>query len=288
MIMLLNFSLCFSNKDTSEIQQTDSLRYQVDNSNSINSASTDSVEIKVKIFRAQLQDEINELNNTLKILLISFLILAILVVTLIVYIIIDKNGRRNQIIDTITNDNGNSIRLQRWEAKLMNGTGHGQNQKIFDFDRPSTHISSLEDRIRTLERMNSSNQNLNIDRQIIDNDYGSRYREQRTAQYQTNYPEQGQKLYADAIVGDRFNKVVTTSNSDSIYELHLKAASDTTAEFTLFEGNKKQVLRNADKVDGCVKQRINSQPESIQVEKGCAILREGRWFITKKAIVKFI
>jgi TolA-binding protein len=100
---------------------------------------------------------------------------------------------------------------------------------------------------------------------------------------------QPQTLYADAIVGDSFNKVVSISSIETIYELLLKTPSATTAEFTLHEGNKKQVLHNADKVNGCEKQRnINGASVDIQVEKGTAILQDGKWYITQKAKVKFV
>jgi hypothetical protein len=102
----------------------------------------------------------------------------------------------------------------------------------------------------------------------------------------TNKP---QTYYADAIVGDKFNKVVPIPNEESIYELLLNRQSATTAEFTLYEGNKKQVLRNADKVDGCDKTGTNAGATTIQVEKGETMLDDfGKWKITKKAKIKFI
>lgn len=98
---------------------------------------------------------------------------------------------------------------------------------------------------------------------------------------------QPQTLYADAIVDDKFNKVAPNPNEDIIYELLLKSA--TTAEFTVFEGNKKQVLRNADKIDGCEKTGTNSGATGIQVENGEATLDDfGKWQITKKAKIKFV
>lgn len=96
-------------------------------------------------------------------------------------------------------------------------------------------------------------------------------------------------LYADVIIKDKFNKVSSVANETSIYELSLKTSSATIAEFTLYESNKRQVFRNADKIDGCEKIGTNAGATQIQLVKGEAQRDDlGQWRIIKKAKIKFV
>lgn len=96
------------------------------------------------------------------------------------------------------------------------------------------------------------------------------------------------RLYADAIIGGEFHRISEHPNEDTVYEL-LKLSSARIFEFTVYAGSHKRVIDTPDFVDGCEKQRINNQPQEIQVEPGEAILDEyGKWKVTKKANIKFI
>ena len=96
------------------------------------------------------------------------------------------------------------------------------------------------------------------------------------------------RLFADAIIGGEFHRISEQPNEDTVYELQ-KLSSARISEFTVYLGSHKRVIDTPDFVDGCDKQRINAQPQEIQVEPGEAILDEyGKWKITKKANIKFI
>ncbi|MDR2146277.1 MAG: hypothetical protein LBE91_07460 [Tannerella sp.] len=102
-------------------------------------------------------------------------------------------------------------------------------------------------------------------------------------------PSYPQTFYADSIIEGKFNKITNQANVDTVFELLLKKADDRNAEFTIYENAKRRVLKNADFIDGCEKQRINSNPVDLQVENGIATLQDnGKWQITQKAKIKFI
>lgn len=104
--------------------------------------------------------------------------------------------------------------------------------------------------------------------------------------FQQNQPK---KFFADSIVENHFNKISDSANDDTVFELYLKKATDRTAEFSIYENAKRRVLKNADFIDGCDKQKINSNPVDLQIEKGTTVLQDnGKWQITSKAKVKFI
>jgi hypothetical protein len=96
------------------------------------------------------------------------------------------------------------------------------------------------------------------------------------------------RFFADAIIGGEFHRISELPNEDTVYELY-KSSSARIAKFRVYAGSHKRVIDTPDFVDGCDKQKINPQPQDIQVEPGEAILDEnGKWKITKKANIKFI
>ena len=103
--------------------------------------------------------------------------------------------------------------------------------------------------------------------------------------FQQNQPK---KLFADSIVENHFNKITEYVDDDTVFELYLGKGTDFKAEFTIYENAKRRVLKNADFIDGCDKQKINSNPIDLQIEKGVAILQDGKWQISQKAKVKFV
>lgn len=197
---------------------------------------------------------------------ILLFILAVLVIGLLAFIVIDKKGRRDEI--TLTS---RKI-VEKTVAQLKQNQLDVSHAESYD-NETARAITDLQSRVANLEDSKKETERIETAKQ----------EEIKAA---INQPK---TLFADAIVGDRFNKVVPNPNEETIYELLLKTPSATTAEFTLYEGNKKQVLRNADKIDGCEKTGTNAGATNIQIEKGTAVLQEdGKWKITNKAKIKFV
>jgi hypothetical protein len=64
--------------------------------------------------------------------------------------------------------------------------------------------------------------------------------------------------------------------------------SPSKANFGIYTGAYKRVLKNPDFVDGCDKQRINPMAQTLETENGeTAQDNYGKWQITKKAKIKF-
>ncbi|HPE74625.1 MAG TPA: hypothetical protein PLC80_00970 [Draconibacterium sp.] len=101
----------------------------------------------------------------------------------------------------------------------------------------------------------------------------------------SNKPTQ---LYADAIINGEFYRTKEQPNDDTVFELKLTPSAKQ-ATFNIYPEAFRRVIKNPDFVDGCEKQKINPQPNFLEVEKGEATLDDfGKWKITKKAIVKFV
>jgi hypothetical protein len=101
-------------------------------------------------------------------------------------------------------------------------------------------------------------------------------------------PVEPKQLFADAIINSEFHRITEQPNSDTVYELRL-FNSLKKATFIVFVGAYQRVIKNADFVDGCDKQKLASPSQNIEVENGIAELNDsGKWRITKKATVKFI
>lgn len=96
-----------------------------------------------------------------------------------------------------------------------------------------------------------------------------------------------EKRYADTIVNGYFYCVVNVPDEDSIYELLMK--NNKSCEFTVREEEIKRVLRNPDFIDGCDNVRIAATPTTLEIVPGTAELRDdGKWYISKKATVRFV
>ncbi len=95
-------------------------------------------------------------------------------------------------------------------------------------------------------------------------------------------------LYADAIINGEFHKASEQPNDDTVYELKLTPSSRKSS-FYIYHEAYRRVIKNPDFVDGCEKQKINTQPQDLEVENGEGTLDDfGKWKITKKAIIKFV
>ena len=94
-------------------------------------------------------------------------------------------------------------------------------------------------------------------------------------------------FYADSIINGVFNKISETPNEDTIFELK-KTSSAHIAQICIYQEAIKRVIKNPDFVEGCDKQKISLQPQSIEVEAGEATCEEGKWKINKKVKIRFI
>lgn len=95
-------------------------------------------------------------------------------------------------------------------------------------------------------------------------------------------------LYADAIIDGRFHQVTEQPNDDTVYEL-IRVSSARIAMFTIYREAYRRVIRNPDFADGCDKQKVNDEPQSLEMESGEAIMDDlGKWKVTKKAKIKFV
>jgi hypothetical protein len=96
------------------------------------------------------------------------------------------------------------------------------------------------------------------------------------------------QLYADAIINGEFHRIKEHPNEDTVFELKLMPSTQA-AMFCIYRDAYNRVIKNPDFVTGCIRQRINTNPQSLEIEKGEALVDDfGKWKITKKAIVKFI
>jgi len=94
-------------------------------------------------------------------------------------------------------------------------------------------------------------------------------------------------LYADSIIDNTFNRVVETPNEDTVYEI--TKTSIRTATFRIYPDAYKRVIKNPDFIDGCDKQKINSIPQTLEIENGETTQDDfGKWQITKKAKIKLV
>jgi len=202
-------------------------------------------------------------------------VLFLLILALFVFIIPGKKKRRDEILYTLTNKKGNkeTHRLEEWENEIVEKAVHAgqQNQspympKSIDNETKLT-IKDLQKRIADLE---TGNRKIETEQKPV--------------------TPSSKMLYADSIIdGGMFNKITEQHNDDTVFELLLKTPSDKIATFTVYGPAHRRVLKNADFVDGCDKQRLNAQPQNLEIENGEATLQDnGKWLITKKAKVKFV
>lgn len=95
-------------------------------------------------------------------------------------------------------------------------------------------------------------------------------------------------LYADAIIDGVFHRISDKPNLDTVFELNCTSSSRT-AVFGVYPEAFKRVIKNPDFVDGCDKQKINVQPQTLEIETGEATQDDfGKWKVIKKAKIKFV
>jgi hypothetical protein len=227
------------------------------------------------LWAEKIQPKVSELvqpiENKAKLLFILVIVLAVLIIglTVFVFLVIDDKKRfRKRFLYLIDRENGE--RMNSFISKIvLKATPKTDNQPA---------------KINQEELKNMIDEYLSTKQEAE-----QKQQEIRAEQQRVFIQNQPQKLFADAIVENHFNRISDNANDDTVFELYLKKATDRTAEFTVYENAKRRVLKNADFIDGCDKQKINSNPVDLQIEKGTAILQDNsKWQISTKAKVKFV
>lgn len=150
-----------------------------------------------------------------------------------------------------------------------------------DFNTFINENESYEDLVKEVERLRK--ENVWLKSQLT-----------QKSSINVNQPTNQSIKYADSIWPlngvPQFSKVTDNQSIESIYKLTL--ISNRKATFIINTDDPiyyKQILRNADKADGCEKHIITRPPTNLDVTPGEAELNDmGKWIITKKAIVKLI
>ncbi|HPE74626.1 MAG TPA: hypothetical protein PLC80_00975 [Draconibacterium sp.] len=226
-------------------------------------------------------------SNDRKSLLISqnlLYFLAALFLTLIILYVMDKRKRKDEILFVLTGKKRNKEMhpLIEWESGIIEKAVEKAKKQPDDPNVTSIKsefentIKDLQKRIATLEDFNRKEPKGDLNQVKEHTKAAASEPSSRT-------------LYADAIINNVLNKVTEQPNADTVYELLLKTPTDKTATLTVYAEAFRRVLKNADFIDGCEKQRVNKSPINLDVEKGEAQLQDdGKWQIVKKANVKFV
>lgn len=216
--------------------------------------------------------------------------ILLLIVTLIALflladnlIINNKKKRRDDFITALTgNKHVDGInRLKEWQNQLVEKASQ-------EASHNSSEIINLKSKNSVLEQkfLDLRNQLTVLEKQFKESPARMTENNPSALKSQSN---SGKILYADAIVNGEFNRVTGQPNDDTVYELSIKANSPKEADFTIHPDAFRRVLKNADFIDGCDKQRLNMNPGNLEIIKGnAALLENGKWQITKKAEVKFV
>jgi len=216
---------------------------------------------------------------------ILLFVIAVLIMAILVFIIIDKKKRRDEILYTLTGkeSNNDSHRLPEWENKIIEKAVEKANQKKPDDSKQDSTKSKLDSTIKDLQERIAL---LEDSKKTLPDDLSSQVEEQSKAVLSV---PSSKTLYAEAIIDNSLHRITEQPNNDTIFELLLLKPTDKTADLMIFTDAYKRVLKNADFIDGCEKQRINKSPINLEIEKGEAQLQDnGKWQVTKKANVKFV
>lgn len=213
------------------------------------------------------------------------LFLAILMIALLLRFrkelfkwIIQKINLNNQNPEEVYLPKETSKSLELENKRLL------QNIKQWENDNAKLHTENkqLRDKIRELENKRQS---------ITTNVTLSAHAVIAETKENNSALQGATRFYADSINQDGFfNHISKQPNEDTVFEISLLNAGDRTATFTVYSGAFKRILKNADFVEGCEKQKISSTPHSLEVESGEVLFVQeiGKWKITNKAKIKFV
>ncbi|GHT02193.1 hypothetical protein AGMMS49525_05300 [Bacteroidia bacterium] len=227
-------------------------------------------------------NKVAEIQSTLDSLKILVCVLAVLVFGLFVFVVIDKNGRRNEILDTLTGrkKKGDVSPITEWKNEIV--------EKAVKAAKSGTVTSG------------SSSQPAKIDEQQFKQLFEACWANKQSASANTSQEQttpqpvpqnQPKSFYADAIIDDKFNRVKETADeNETNFELKLNRASDTTAKVVVYQGAYRRILANPSFLEGCEKQLSvsgNNYTSVIMIKEGIAQKdSDGKWRITTTPEVK--
>lgn len=212
-------------------------------------------------------------------------VLAVLIIAGLVFFLIDKKKRRDEVLYTLTGKKGNKEihRLSEWEDEIIEKAV--EKAKQIPLFAPGLQSNNIELK-HTIEDLQKRIATLEDDNRTKPNEISNQNEEQTNVEISVPSTK---TLYADAIINGVLNKVTEQPNDDTVYELFLKTPTDITAELAIYRDAYRRVLKNTDFIDGCEKQRINNTSNDLLVEKGEVNKQDtGKWQVTKKASVKFV
>ena len=220
-------------------------------------------------------------------LFLILLAFAVAFLSVLVFKLRNTHKRRDEILKTVTElDKKEGIhRMQYWKNSLIEEViSKAKPSLISEVTGINTKISETDSLLQDLRKRLAHLE----DKSRIDS--GNNANNTTKGEVGANFADQSVRtLYADAIIKGEFNKITDHPDDDTIFELLLNVPSGRKASFSIFKDAYRRVLKNADFIDGCEKQRINFSPNNLDVSKGEAtLLDNGKWQITKKAEVKFI
>jgi len=211
-------------------------------------------------------------------------LLVALFLSFIVLFVIDKNKRRDEILFVLTGKKRDkeTHRLQEWQNEMIEKAVEKAKKQPDDTYLQSIK-SELEIKIEALQK--SIVTLVDVSRKEPKGDMNQDAEHLKAA---ASVPS-SKTLYADAIINNMLNKVTEQPDDDTVYELLIKTPTGKSASLSVYAEAFRRVLKNADFIDGCEKQRINKSPINLDIEKGEAQLQDnGKWQIVKKANVKFV
>jgi hypothetical protein len=235
---------------------------------------TDKIQPKVKEL---VNDKVAKIQSTVDFLRNLVCVLAALVIGLLVFIIIDKKGRRDFIIKTVADDKnyGEGHRLQTIIDKAVNASKPIAVTPVSSYQSAKTNEADVTRMVDAyLGRQKAEEQ---------------RRQEQKAEQQRIIQQNQPKSFYADAIIDGKFNRVKETADeNETIFELKLNLAIDTTAKVVVYQGAYRRILANPSFLEGCEKQLIGSNYTSVaMIKEGVAQKdSDGKWCITTTPEVK--
>ncbi|GHT39175.1 hypothetical protein FACS189437_01800 [Bacteroidia bacterium] len=233
--------------------------------------------------------EQSEIQNTLNFLKIAVIVLAVLVIGLIVFVFLDRRKRRDIVLNTLLDEKnyGEEHRLQHWlDFRVAKTVEDRINKPTTQSSQSVSRIefSNLQNEVKALkEKFGKSEDKTPQPTQTLGRNTTS-IREMRTEQPTV---VQVKKLFALNIIDGYFNKVSEQISGTPIFELTVSSPSSAT--FTVYKGAYTTVLAAPEYLEGCDKQTLSDNPQTLQVIEGKATRGEdGKWKIIQKANVKLV
>ena len=287
MIVLLGNGMCFAQRNSIFDVTSDTTLMKKQDSTPLIDDSKSFLPQSQQIPEAQLTKEKTEqqtISDLLLFLLIAVSVLTVLIVTLSVFVFIDRKKLRSIVIDTITDDKnyreGHS--LQNW----LNYRIVKQVETALQ-SRSKSEMQELRNKIEDLSNRLTKAEEKPVERPAQTATGIRSHISENISRKEASAPITQRKLYALNIIDEVFNKVSEQILGTPIFELTL--SSSNTASFTVYKGAYATVLAAPEYLEGCDKQTLSDIPHDLQIIEGKASLQgDGKWKITQKANIKLV